>query len=678
MNLDQDIKFLKGVGEKRKLLYQKLNITTLKDLLYHLPRSYLNLHTDYTLSTLPLEEPVAVKARIVSKGKEQHIRKGLTSTKVVATDDTGMLNITFFNSKFIIDPLKCDQEYLFYGKFSGGSYRKTTTSPAIFTLEQATSFLPIYPLTLGLSSKTISNSIAQVIEQLPPLTDFLSPEITQSFSLVSLDFALRNIHFPQDTATLEACRKRLIFDEFYLLSLVMCSLKSKKSTKKTTAFAPVDLQVFYESLPFTPTNAQRTVLHECTHDLCKSTPMNRLIQGDVGSGKTLIAAGCVYHSTQNRIQSAMMVPTEILATQHYKTLSNMLSPHNVRVGLLTGSMTASQKNKVKKQLQTGEIDFCIGTHALISHDVHFKNLGLIIADEQHRFGVLQRTAFSQKATAPHVLVMSATPIPRTLALMVYCDLDLSVIDALPPNRQPIETYKITSAKQSRAFSFIKDHLDKKLQAYIVCPLIEQGELDTGLKPATELANELATNEFADYRIGLLHGKMKPAEKDAIMQSFQAGEIDLLVSTTVIEVGVDVPNAVIMFIQNAERFGLSQLHQLRGRVGRGVQKSYCILLSNSKNEQTLERLSMLCTSNDGFKIAEYDLKTRGPGDFLGYRQHGLPSMKIADLSNDISILTQANTLAKQTLSLDPLLEKPEHAHLKTQVAYQLKLVGTQPN
>lgn len=678
MNLEQDIKFLKGVGEKRKLLYQKLNIATIKDLLYHLPRSYLNLHTEYTINTLPPEELVAVKARIISKGKEQYIRKGLTSTKVVATDDTGILNLTFFNSKFIIDALRCEEEYLFYGKFSGGSYRKSATSPAIFTLQDATSFLPIYPLTSGLSSKTISNHLAQVIAHHPPISDFLSSTIKEDLDLVSLDFALRNIHFPKDTATLEACRKRLIFDEFYLLCLVMGSLKSKQSTKITTPLPPVNLQSFYASLPFSPTNAQQKVLLECSNDLSKTTPMNRLVQGDVGSGKTLIAAGCIYQAAQAQVQSAMMVPTEILATQHYKTLSKMLEPYAIRIGLLTGSMRMSEKNKVKKQLQSGELDFCVGTHALISQDVFFENLGLIITDEQHRFGVLQRTAFSQKATAPHVLVMSATPIPRTLALIVYCDLDLSIIDELPPNRQPIETYKITSAKQNRAFTFIKKHLDKKLQAYIVCPLVETGELDMGLKPATQLATQLASNEFAQYHVGLLHGKMKPSEKEAMMQSFEMGKIDVLVSTTVIEVGVDVPNATIIFIQNAERFGLSQLHQLRGRVGRGSEKSYCILLSDSKNQQTLERLSMLCSSNNGFEIAEYDLKTRGAGDFLGYRQHGLPCMKIADLTNDITILNQASTLAKQTLLTDPLLENCEHEPLKKEVAYQLKLVGTNPN
>ncbi|MEG2295955.1 MAG: ATP-dependent DNA helicase RecG, partial [Oscillospiraceae bacterium] len=526
-----------------------------------------------------------------------------------------------------------------------------------------TSFLPIYPLTAGISSKTIHTNIRQIINELSPIPDFLCDEIREIHHLVSIDFALRNIHFPKDNTIVDACRKRLIFDEFYLLSLVMASLKSKHIIKKTIHYLPTDLQPFFEHLPFSPTNAQRKVLNECSDDLCKSTPMNRLIQGDVGSGKTVIAAGCIYHSVKNTVQSAMMVPTEILAIQHYKTLCAMLNPHNIRVGLLTGSMPISKKNKVKKQLKNGELDFCVGTHALISEDVIFQNLGLIIADEQHRFGVLQRTALTQKGESPHILVMSATPIPRTLALMVYCDLDLSIIDELPPNRQPIETYKITSAKQSRAFAFIKEHLDRKLQAYIVCPLIEMGEIDTGLKPATDLADELATHAFSNYRIGLLHGKMKSSEKEAIMQSFQMGEIDVLVSTTVIEVGVDVPNASIIFIQNADRFGLSQLHQLRGRVGRGAEKSYCILLSDSKNTQTLERLSMLCTSNDGFEIAEYDLKTRGPGDFLGYRQHGIPFMKIADLSTDTQILNQASTLAKQTLLADPHLEKPEHALLK---------------
>ena len=443
---------------------------------------------------------------------------------------------------------------------------------------------------------------------------------------------------------------------------------------------PHSLQAFYDALPFTLTNAQQRAIDDLTGDMQRSTPANRLVQGDVGSGKTMVAAAGAYFAFLSGTQSAMMAPTELLAHQHYSGLEPLCSRLGMRVGLLVGSMTASQKRKLRERLAAGEIDFCIGTHALISEGVTFRNLALVITDEQHRFGVAQRAALQQKGAHVHTLVMSATPIPRTLALMVYGELDISVIDQLPPNRQPVKTYKISSGKRERAFGFIRQHLDRGLQAYIVCPLVEEDteKEATGLCVATGYMEELANGAFSGYTIGLLHGKMKSTDKDRVMSDFKSGQIQLLVSTTVVEVGVDVPNAVIMMVENAERFGLSQLHQLRGRVGRGAEQSHCILLSDSRSQDTLDRLQMMCRSNDGFQIAEYDLQTRGPGNFLGQQQHGLPSLRIADLSTDTDTVTEARQAAKQVLSVDPDLSQPQHAALRAAVGRLMDVVGERPN
>ena len=676
---DTSVQYLKGVGERRAALYQKLNIRTVEDLLYHFPRSYLDLTTPYPIDQAPLNQAAAVRGMVVKKSREQHIRKGLSVFKVLISDDTGLMNLTFFNAKFTVEALQLEEEYLFYGKVGGNFLKKEMSAPMVIRLEEGGRLIPVYPLTAGLSSRMIGANVAQALAQLGEhFPDPIPGEIRRRHGLSAIGYAMENIHRPPDPFCAEVAKRRLIFEELFFLSLALGSSREDKIRYAVPKMKPISLEPFHESLPFTPTEAQKRAIGDAIQDMCSGTPMNRLVQGDVGSGKTLVGAAAAYFAVLNGGQAAMMAPTEILAEQHFRTLNAILSPLGLNIQLLTGSMTAKAKRLVKAGLQDGSIHLCVGTHALLSDGVEFCNLALVITDEQHRFGVAQRIALSEKGQHAHTLVMSATPIPRTLALMIYGDLDLSVIDQLPAGRKPIKTYKIDSEKRQRAFGFIRSHLDQGYQAYIVCPLIETGEVDLGLKPAAEYAKELADGPFSGYRVGLLHGKMKAADKEKTMRAFQSGEIQLLVSTTVVEVGVDVPNAVIMMIENAERFGLSQLHQLRGRVGRGPVQSHCILLSDAKNPETVERLRVLCSTGDGFRIAEEDLRLRGPGDFFGYRQHGLPELKIADMASDVSLLKTAQEEAKAILAADPKLTLPQHQAMKERVTRILLSAGERPN
>lgn len=676
ITLQTDIKFLKGIGEKRAALFKKLQIETIEQLLYYFPRSYLDLSNVKEICDCKNGETCVIKARVFSKGREQRIRAGLSIFKVGLYDDSGNITATFFNSKYSVDALNIDEEYLFYGKISGG----TITAPQIYSVENG-NIIPIYPLTSGITSKNIASavkaSMALINEELP---DPIPQTIREKYSLCNLHYALTNIHFAKDMQTLEMAKKRLIFEELFILALSLATVKSRNhaSTSYICETKEEYLNDFYSSLPFEATNAQKKAILEICSDMKNKIPMNRLLQGDVGSGKTLAAAAAIYVSAKNKFQSAMMAPTEILARQHYDTLCKFLEPLGVKLQLLTGSMTAKEKRIAKERISSGEIDVVIGTHAIISDDVVFSNLALVVTDEQHRFGVAQRAKLSEKSQNPHTLVMSATPIPRTLALMIYGDLDVSILDELPPGRQKIQTILINSKQRKKAYNFIKEHLDKGLQAYIVCPLIENGEAETGLLNAVEYAENISKNEFCGYRVGLLHGKMKAKEKDLEMEKFKNGEIDVLVSTTVIEVGVDVPNSVIMMIENSERFGLSQLHQLRGRVGRGTEKSTCILVSDSNQENTKERLEMMTKSSNGFEIAEFDLKTRGPGDFLGMRQHGLPQLKIADMSENIETMMYAQEATQAILAKCVAMTEEEHKQLQKAVRTMLKSVGDRPN
>ena len=678
ISLDTSIQYLTGVGPKRAALYQKLDIHTVRDLLYYFPRSYIDLTAPCDIAAMPLFEQCAVRARVVAKSAPQYIRRGMTLFRVKVADDSGSMVITFFNAKYAVEALKYDTEYIFYGRSGGTLTRREMASPSIYPADLPNALIPVYPLTQGLSSKMVGANIAQALQLLgeeldDPIPDF----IRQEYHLCHLQFALRNIHLPTDRESAEIARRRLIFEELLMLALSLRSVRDDTYTQTSYVCGKADLQPFFDQLPFTLTGAQQRAIDQVRQDLAKNTPMNRLVQGDVGSGKTMVAAAASYIAFQNHYMSALMAPTEILAQQHYHGLSRLLEPLGMRLGLLCGSMTAKEKRDIKERIALGMVDLVIGTHALISKDVDLPNLALVVTDEQHRFGVRQRASLSEKSNHPHTLVMSATPIPRTLALMIYGDLDVSSIDELPPNRQPVKTYVISSKIKERAYNFLKDHLDRGLQGYIVCPLVEAMETTpANLQNAEEYADKLARGPFQNYRVGVLHGKMRAKDREVIMQQFASGEIQLLVSTTVIEVGVDVPNAVIMMVENAERFGLSQLHQLRGRVGRGSVQSYCILISDTQNSDTKQRLQVLHQTNDGFKVAEYDLKARGPGDFLGKRQHGLPQLKIADLSSSMDTMEQVQQAA-QRIHEHPL-SAGEKALLQQRIQHILSTVGTNLN
>ena len=675
ISLDTSIQYLTGVGPKRAALYQKLDIHTVRDLLYYFPRSYIDLTAPCDIAAMPLFEQCAVRARVVAKSAPQYIRRGMTLFRVKVADDSGSMVITFFNAKYAVEALKYDTEYIFYGRSGGTLTRREMASPSIYPADLPNALIPVYPLTQGLSSKMVGANISQALQLLgEELDDPIPAFIRQEYHLCHLQFALRNIHLPTDRESAEIARRRLIFEELLMLALSLRSVRDDTYTQTSYVCGKADLQPFFDQLPFTLTGAQQRAIDQVRQDLAKNTPMNRLVQGDVGSGKTMVAAAASYIAFQNHYMSALMAPTEILAQQHYHGLSKLLEPLGMRLGLLCGSMTAKEKRDIKERIALGMVDLVIGTHALISKDVDLPNLALVVTDEQHRFGVRQRASLSEKSNHPHTLVMSATPIPRTLALMIYGDLDVSSIDELPPNRQPVKTYVISSKIKERAYNFLKDHLDRGLQGYIVCPLIEAMETTpANLQNAEEYADKLARGPFQNYRVGVLHGKMRAKDREAIMQQFASGEIQLLVSTTVIEVGVDVPNAVIMMVENAERFGLSQLHQLRGRVGRGSVQSYCILISDTQNPDTKQRLQVLHQTNDGFKVAEYDLKARGPGDFLGKRQHGLPQLKIADLSSSMDTMEQVQQAAQQ-IHEHPL-SAGEKALLQQRIQHILSTVGT---
>lgn len=658
LELQTDIRYLKGVGESRAALYQKLGIETVEDLLYHIPRRYIDLTRPTPLAAAVPGQKCAVRALLAAKGREQRIRRGLSLFKLTAVDGPVTLHITFFNAKYTVEALREGEEYIFYGTVTGGFYSRQMDSPQVFRPEEAGTLLPVYSLTQGLSNKMVSRQVTEALNRVEQLPDPLEGSgLPQQYGLLSYSQALHAVHFPPDWQAIETGRNRMVFDELLCLSLCFARMREGRHRLHIPPMQMQPLTEYYRALPYELTGAQQRAIAEAMSDMCSGTPMNRLVQGDVGSGKTAVAAALCYFACLNGYQSTLMAPTEILAQQHYNSLAPLLGSLGMQVALLTGSLSPKKKETLKAALAAGEIDLCIGTHALLTDDTAFANLGLVVTDEQHRFGVQQRAALRQKGKDAHVLVMSATPIPRTLAMIVYGDLEISVIDELPAGRRPIRTYLIDSTIRQRAFGYIKKHLDEGYQAYLVCPAVQSEDEDTAaasLKSAVEYAEELAHGAFGDYRVGLLHGKMRPAQKEKVMAEFAAGEIQLLVATTVVEVGVDVPNAVIMMVENAERFGLSQLHQLRGRVGRGQVQSHCILLSDTENPDTLERLRVLCGTNDGFKIAEEDLKQRGPGDFFGERQHGLPEMKIADLAADSRLLQKAREAADALTERDPTL------------------------
>lgn len=647
MSLDDSVMYLKGVGPKRAELLKKLGIETVRQLIYHIPRSYIDFTSPVPIAEALLEEMNVIKARVYKKRAPDLIRKNMKIFRVICTDGANDITIVIYNSQYLYNSLKEDCDYILYGKVTGNLISKEMSSPMILEASSEDRILPIYPLTAGISMGIMRSCVKNALERLTSGDcETLPQSVRVKHNLIPAEEALRKIHFPADSSEISSARKRLAFDELLTLQLGMLALRERSRELTSYSLSPKSLSPYYSSLPFELTGAQKKAIEECCADMTMGSPMNRLILGDVGSGKTAVAAACCYFAYLNGCQSCLMAPTEILADQHYATLCGFLEPLGVKIVLLKGSMSAKKKSQIKQAIACGEYDLAVGTHALIQQSTEFKNLAIVITDEQHRFGVAQRDALAKKSVNPHRLVMSATPIPRTLALMIYGELDISLLGELPKGRLKIETYAVTGKLRERAYGFVKKQLQAGNQAYIVCPAIEDSETGTQeLKSVKSYAKTLSEGAFKGYRIEVLHGQLPADKKEKIMRDFKDGKTDILVSTTVIEVGVDVPNATVMLIENADRFGLSQLHQLRGRVGRGNLQSYCILITDNVNEESRKRLKALTATSDGFEISEMDLKLRGPGDFFGEAQHGLPRLKIADIAADSELLSAAGNEAK---------------------------------
>ena len=663
---DTPLQFIKGVGEKRAFLLNKLDIWNLNDLVHFFPRTYLDFSSPTPIKDLVPDTVCCFSAAVGYTPIKNEIRRGITIYKTLLIDGEYSVNLSIFNSAYLAESLVEGEEYIFYGKVTVNRGYFEITNPVIEKADTEKVMQPVYPLTAGLSNKILSKIIGNALNvYFSSVSDDIIPDETRKeYSLCHEQFALRTMHNPKSSHDIEIAKRRLAFEELLTLQLGMKILKRRNRGYTSYSITDDYSDEFIEALPFELTNAQKKAISSCIDDIKKETPMNRLIQGDVGSGKTVVAAAIIYTAAKNGMQSAFMAPTDILARQHFATLTKLFEKANIKTELLTGSLTAKKKKEIKERLISGQTQVIIGTHALLTGDVEFSRLGLVITDEQHRFGVRQRGTLNSKGINPHTLVMSATPIPRTISLIVYGDLDLTVIDELPKGRQKISTYAVDTSYRERIYSFIKKHLDNNLRAYIVCPLVEEN--DGELAAAKQYAEKLQTKHFADYRVGLLHGKMKPKEKEKIMADFASGEIQLLVSTTVIEVGVDVPESVVMVIENAERFGLSQLHQLRGRVGRGKEKSYCILISDAQGENAHSRFEIMCRSSDGFEIADKDLELRGPGDFFGSRQSGIPKLKIAELTENMDTVRESKKASEDILKDDPMLKKAENRRLRKAV------------
>ena len=667
--LSDPVTILKGVGPTKAKQFAQLNIFTLSDLICHFPRGYEDRTRLVTIDQLEVDKPACFRAMVMNTPRTAHIRKGLDVTKVQVADHTARLNLTFFNQKFTTDRLQYGKEYIFYGAVTGDFIGYNMTSPVFEELDSAPittrRVLPLYPLTAGLSNASVLKAVQQALAICDVPAEVLPEEVRKEYGILPAERAYYAIHQPSSMEEAELAKRRLIFEEFFVFSAGLSLMRAARAQKRTAPYDSCDLTDFLQALPFTLTGAQRRAIDEVAGDLRRGTPMNRLVQGDVGSGKTMVAAAAAWLAVQNQKQAALMVPTEILAEQHHASLSRLLTPLGVRVTLLTGAMTVKQKRLTREAMETGQVDLVIGTHALVSESTVFHDLGLVITDEQHRFGVAQRARLAAKGNDPHLLVMSATPIPRTLALLMYGDLEVSILDELPPGRQPVDSFLVGESMRARINAFIRKQVAEGHQCFVVCPAVEEnGELD--LKAATVWAETLQQTVFPDLRVALLHGQMKGAEKEEVMAAFARGEADVLVATTVIEVGVDVPNATLMVIEDADRFGLSQLHQLRGRVGRGSAKSYCILTSQNRNEQTRARLKALCSTTDGFKIAEEDLKLRGPGDFFGSRQSGLPVFRVANLSCDLQTLKQAQQASARWIDTQGAADTPEARALRSRI------------
>lgn len=670
-DLNTDVRYIKGIGEKKAQALNKLGVFSLYDLISYFPRKYEDRSRYCPIALTTPDEPVCIRAIVADTPRLVRIRRGMELVKFRAVDESGSVDITYFNQNYVKDQFQLGESYIFFGKIEIKGSHRSMVNP-VHEKEGTENgitgrIIPVYRICSGLNQRSMLQAVRQGLDTCAGLVPDVLPEnVRRRCRLVQARYAYENIHFPPDMEALELARRRLIFEELFVLACALGMMRTERALEGGIKLNAIDTEEFFSALPFSPTGAQRRAVSEALGDMSSGGVMNRLLQGDVGSGKTLVAAALIWQTYKNGYVSAFMAPTEILADQHYANLSALLFPFGLRVAKLTGAMTAKEKRAVKAALAAGEIDLIVGTHALFSADVEYSRLALVVTDEQHRFGVAQRSALISKGARPHVLVMSATPIPRTLALIIYGDLDVSVIDELPPGRQKVDTFAVDESYRARLNGFIRRLTGEGRQVFVVCPMVEENdELPVKLKSAQEHAKELAA-VFPDLRVGCVHGRMKAKDKDAVMGAFAAGELDILVATTVIEVGVDVPNAALMIIENAERFGLSQLHQLRGRVGRGSYKSYCVMVSDAGGDEVRARLKIMTQTNDGFKISEEDLRLRGPGDFFGSRQHGLPEMHVADLGADANVLKKAQEEASRVLASDPALASAENAALKARI------------
>ena len=672
---DTPVRYLKGVGPKTAERFEKLGILTLSDLLCHYPRRYLDFSKPYSIAEAPSDTECVVKAEVFAKPGGRILPGGRRMERITAGDDVSSLEVTWFNNPYAVQKLELGQEYYFQGIVTGGMLRRQMVNPQVRTDAQVASspFEAVYPQTEGLTSSAIAKCVRQLLPHVELLPDPLPPGMLKKYRLLPKADAVRAIHCPASEEEAFAARRRLIYEELLVLQLGIGRMKNHGAASTGAPMQKADASPFWDALPFSPTGAQRRAVEEILTDMAGETSMNRLLQGDVGSGKTLVAAAAIWACIRAGYQAALLAPTEILASQHAENLNRLLAPFGMRVALLTGGMKAAPRRTTLAAIRDDEADLIVGTHAILSEGVDFARLGLAVVDEQHRFGVRQRGLLAEKAANPHLLVMSATPIPRTLGLLMYGDLDISILDELPPGRKPVKTRCITGKKRADLYGFLDREIGAGRQVYIVCPAIEDAG-GSGLNAVKSYYEDIAKALLPDRRVGLMHGRLKPKEKAEVMEDFKAGRLDALVSTTVIEVGVDVPNATVMVIENAERYGLSALHQLRGRVGRGAAESWCFLVSDNASESVQKRLRFLCSTSDGFAVAQYDLETRGPGDFFGSRQHGLPTLQVADLMNDTRTLHAAQSEAAALLAADPLLERSEHALLAHQVEQMFDQAG----
>ncbi len=663
MGIESPVRYLKGVGEKRAEEFAKKGIHTVEDLLYFFPRSHEDRSKIKNIDECVEGETVCIKAKVYNSPIDRYVRRNMLISSMQVFDDSGMINLVWYNNKYVKNNFREGEDYIFFGKVSRSKQGRLQMTAPVFEKLGSERFMgkiiPLYPLTRGLSQKVVQSTMELALKEAGKLEEYLPSDIRKDFKIAEINFSMQNIHFPADLQSYNIARERFVFEELLILQLALNERKDENKSNDGIIFKNIKIvRDFTDTLPFSLTGAQKRTINEICRDCRSGKQMNRLVQGDVGSGKTAVAAAAIYMAVKNGFQAAMMAPTEILASQHYESLSEMFADSGIRVVLLTGSMRAKAKRSVLEDIKLGTADVIIGTHALIQDSVEFCNLGFVVADEQHRFGVEQRAKLLAKGSNPHMLIMSATPIPRTLALILYGDLDISIIDELPPGRKPVKTYAVNGNMRTRVYNFIAENIKSGMQAYVVCPLVAETE-NSDLKNAEELADKLSA-AYPEINVGLMHGKMKAKDKETVMEEFSSGKIQLLVATTVIEVGVNVPSANIMAIENADRFGLSQLHQLRGRVGRGSAQAHCILITDTQNDITKKRMETMCASNDGFYISEQDLKLRGPGDFFGTRQHGLPEMKIANLFEDRAILKLSQEAARiiidKGIDQYPLLKK----------------------